>query len=199
MWLVASRRCRDQTDRFIAQPDQPSQQFAMTIKRLLFAVPAIAALVFAACAASYAAVPTQDDPAPDFVGLTLDREPVLLNKYLGKTVVISFWATWCKYCLKELPVLNNIQLTGKGKVQVIAINTEERDVFRKVAKVLRTLDIQLAYDPEKKAQAAYGVNGIPHLVVIGPDGKIISTFRGYDESMLPKIVDALNYAVALAK
>jgi hypothetical protein len=38
------------------------------------------------------------------------------------------------------------------------------------------------------------VNGIPHLVVIGRDGKIVSTYRGYDESMLPEIVYAINYA-----
>jgi thiol-disulfide isomerase/thioredoxin len=114
-------------------------------------------------------------------------------------VVISFWATWCPYCLKELPILNGIQVAGKGRIQVIAINTEERDVFRKVAKALKTLDVQLTYDPDEEAREAYGVNGIPHLVVIGRDGKIVSTFRGYDESMLPTIVDAINYANAVTQ
>jgi peroxiredoxin len=85
-------------------------------------------------------------------------------------------------------------VSGKGRVQVIAINTEERDVFRKVAKALKILDVQLAYDPDEEAQKAYGVNGIPHLVVIDREGKIVSTYRGYDESMLPEIVYAINYA-----
>jgi thiol-disulfide isomerase/thioredoxin len=171
----------------------------MGIKPLIIRLLATAAFAFAAPATSYAAGPAQDDPAPDFIGLTLDREPVLLSKYLGQTVVISFWATWCKYCLKELPVLNGIQMAGKGSVKVIAINTEERDVFRKVAKALRTFEIQLVYDPDEKARKAYGVNGIPHLVVIGPDGKIASIFRGYGESMLPQIVDAINLANGVAQ
>jgi thiol-disulfide isomerase/thioredoxin len=171
----------------------------MAIKRLITWILATAAIAFAMSTPAYAAAPKQDDPAPDFVGLTLDREPVSLKKYLGKTVVISFWATWCPYCLKELPILNGIQVAGKGRIQVIAINTEERDVFRKVAKALKTLDVQLTYDPDEEAREAYGVNGIPHLVVIGRDGKIVSTFRGYDESMLPTIVDAINYANAVTQ
>jgi thiol-disulfide isomerase/thioredoxin len=165
----------------------------MAIKRLLTTILATA-IAFAASNTAYAGGPKQGDPAPDVVGITLDREPVSLKKYLGKTVVISFWATWCPYCLKELPILNGIQVSGKGRVQVIAINTEERDVFRKVAKALKILDVQLAYDPDEEAQKAYGVNGIPHLVVIDREGKIVSTYRGYDESMLPEIVYAINYA-----
>jgi thiol-disulfide isomerase/thioredoxin len=165
----------------------------MTIKHLLAPVFAAAMLAFAAPAALCAPA-TQDDPAPDYVGITLDRDRVLISKYAGKAVVVSYWATWCPYCLKELPILDGIQKAGKGNVQVIAVNTEERDVFRRVARLLQTLDIQLVYDPDKKARTAYGVSGIPHLVVIGRDGKIVSTFRGYSEESLPKIVEAINRA-----
>jgi thiol-disulfide isomerase/thioredoxin len=170
----------------------------MTFKRLFAPVFAAAVLAFATPAA-IAAPPTQDDQAPDFVGLTLERDPVLLSKYAGKAVVVSYWATWCAYCLKELPILDGIQKAGKGNVQVIAVNTEERDVFRRVARALQTLSIQLAYDPDKKAQAAYGVEGIPHLVVIGRDGKIVSTFRGYSEESLPKIAEAINWATGASR
>jgi thiol-disulfide isomerase/thioredoxin len=170
----------------------------MTTNRLLAPAFAAAALAFAAPSALCAA-PTQDDPAPDYVGITLERDPVLLSKYAGKAVVVSYWATWCKYCLKELPILGGIQKAGKGNIQVIAVNTEERDVFRKAARVLNTLEVQLAYDPDKKAQAAYGVSGIPHLVVIGRDGKIVSTFRGYSEESLPKIVEAINWATGASQ
>jgi thiol-disulfide isomerase/thioredoxin len=170
----------------------------MTVKNL-FAPLFAAAVLVGATPAAIGAPPTQDDPAPDFVGLTLERDPVLLSKYAGKAVVVSYWATWCKYCIKELPILDGIQKAGKGNVQVIAVNTEERDVFRRVVRGLQTLGIQLAYDPDKKAQAAYGVEGIPHLVVIGRDGKIVSTFRGYSEESLPKIVEAINWATGASR
>jgi thiol-disulfide isomerase/thioredoxin len=167
----------------------------MLIKHLLTSACAAAIVALAAPAAAGAA-PAEDTPAPDYLGITLDHEPVLLNKFAGKVVVVSYWATWCKYCLKELPILDGIQKTGKGSVQVVAVNIEERDVFRKVVRTLRPIDIALAYDPDKKARSAYGVDGIPHLVVIGRDGKIVSTFRGYSEESLPKIVDALNLAIS---
>jgi len=164
----------------------------------------LAAAMLLSCAlsgiagATWAAAPAAGDIPPDIVGINVDRDSVKLSQYAGKAVVISFWATWCPYCLKELPVLSSIQKAAKGNVQVIAINTEDRDVFRRTSRVLRDLGIELAYDPDKKAQTAYGVSGIPHMVIIGRDGKIVNVFRGYDESSLEGIVDAINRATGAA-
>jgi thiol-disulfide isomerase/thioredoxin len=140
------------------------------------------------------AAPGEDDQPPDYVGTTLDGEPVLLTSHPGQAVVLSFWATWCPYCLKELPILDGIQKAGKGKIHVIAVNTEKRDVFRKVVRALDSLGLQLAYDPDGKARKAYGVSGIPHMVIIGRDGKIVAVYRGYSENSLPDIVAAINRA-----
>lgn len=144
--------------------------------------------------ATETAAPAAGDVPPDIVGMTIGRDPVKLSQYAGKAVVISFWATWCPYCLKELPVLSAIQKAAKGNIQVIAINTEDRDVFRRSSRVLRDLGIELAYDPDQTAQKAYGVSGIPHMVIIGRDGKIVNVFRGYGESSLDGIVEAINRA-----
>jgi thiol-disulfide isomerase/thioredoxin len=143
---------------------------------------------------SRAAEPAAGDVPPDIVGMNIDHDPVKLSQYAGKAVVISFWATWCPYCLKELPVLSAIQKAAKGNVHVIAINTEDRDVFRRSSRVLRDLGIELAYDPDQTAQTAYGVSGIPHMVIIGRDGKIVNVYRGYNESSLNSIVAAINRA-----
>jgi hypothetical protein len=62
-------------------------------------------------------------------------------------------------------------------------------------RIMRTLDIGMSYDPEHKARDAFGVSGIPHMVVIGRDGKIVEVFRGYDESSLKAIVAAVNRAI----
>jgi len=155
---------------------------------------AAAILLLAAAAGSCAAELKAGDTPPNAVGITLGGAPVLLSQHAGKAVVISFWATWCKYCLKELPILNGIRNAGKGKVDVIAINVEEEEVFRGVKRALKSLDLELAYDPDHEAQDAYGVNGIPHMVIIGRDGKIAGVFRGYGEGSLPDIVDAINRA-----
>lgn len=156
--------------------------------------------LLAAAAGACAAELKEGDAPPDYVGKTLGGEPVLLSQHPGQAVVMSFWATWCKYCLKELPILDGIGKLGKGRVAVIAINTEDRDMFRKVQRTLKdNVNMQLAYDPDHKAQDAFGVNGIPHMVIIGHDGKIAGVFRGYGESSLDAIVDTINRATGAVK
>lgn len=148
------------------------------------------------CTGHALAAPVAGDMAPDQFGKTLKGEAPKLADYAGKVVVVSFWATWCGYCLKELPILEGIQQTGKGQVQVIAVNRESRDEFRGIERALRTLTMKLTYDADDLGAKAYGVSGIPHLAIIGRDGKIIAVHRGYDESSLPHIVDAINSAIA---
>jgi thiol-disulfide isomerase/thioredoxin len=154
-----------------------------------------AALLLSASTLAWAGAPAAGDAAPDDLGMTLRGTPVHLKDYAGKAVVISFWASWCPYCLKELPILYNIQKAAKGRLQVVAINTEEEEIFEKLSRAMRTLEIGMSYDPDETASAAYGVKGIPHLVVIGRDGRIVEVFRGYGESSLTPIVAAINKAI----
>jgi thiol-disulfide isomerase/thioredoxin len=141
-------------------------------------------------------MPKAGDVAPRIVGKTADDDIVDLSQYKGKVVVISFWATWCGYCLKELPVLENIQkAAGAEQIQVLAVNTEPWDVFRQVRKGLKGLTMGLIYDPAKTGQKAYRVSGIPHMVIIGRDGRIIQVHRGYGESSLDAIVVNINNAL----
>lgn len=157
----------------------------------------VAFLISAVLASANAvALPKVGDRAPDDFGRTLSGERPKLAEYAGKVVVLSFWASWCTYCLKELPVLENLQRLGKGQLQVIAVNQQPRDEFRAIERHMRTaMKIKLTYDPEETGAQAYGVSGIPHLVIIGRDGKIVKVQRGYGESALPGIVDAINLAL----
>lgn len=142
------------------------------------------------------ALPDAGDRAPDNLGRTLGGEVPKLADYAGKVVVLSFWASWCGYCLKEMPILENLQRAGKGNLQVIAVNQQSRDEFRAIERQMRTaMTIKLTYDPDETGAAAYGVKGIPHLVIIGRDGKIVMVQRGYGEAALPGIVDAINLAI----
>jgi thiol-disulfide isomerase/thioredoxin len=136
------------------------------------------------------------DIAPTFVGTNREFEPVSLESYVGKVVVISLWASWCPPCLKEMPILDGIQRSvGQRQIQVIAINTETPDVYRQVAKRLAEFDLMMTHDTGKKASDAYGVNGIPHMVIIGRDGRIVRVNRGYNEQGLDAIVADINRAL----
>jgi thiol-disulfide isomerase/thioredoxin len=142
-----------------------------------------------------AALPVAGDPAPEEFGRTLNGDWPKLKDASGKVVVISFWATWCGYCLKELPILEGLQKVAKDNVQVIVVNTESRERFREVARAMTTLTLTQTHDQDKRGAIAYGVKGIPHLIIIGRDGKIIEIHRGYGESTLPQIVETINAAM----
>lgn len=147
-------------------------------------------------AAGHAAVKV-GEAAPDItLGMTMSGEPAKVADYAGKVVVVSFWATWCSPCRKELPILEGLQQAGKGGIQVIAVNIEDREIFRKAAKLLGDLHLLLANDRNDRSQNAYGVKAIPHMVIIGKDGHILSIHQGYGENSLDGIVDEINRALA---
>ncbi len=138
------------------------------------------------------------DPAPDFKLMTLDGKEVTLASLKGKVVLLDFWATWCGPCKAAMPTIQKISEDYKSKdVVVLGVNTFEQkpDAAKDyLAKKKFTYGCLLKGDELAKA---YGVTGIPTLVIIGKDGKVASTEVGMsDESgaMLRKAIDA-----ALAK
>ena len=121
-----------------------------------------------------------------------------LSALRGKVVVVSFWATWCHYCLKELPTLAGLQYlaTQRGlPMQVIAVDYEEpREVFRRSAHWLQTKlpGMLLTWDSNGALRKPYGSEGIPVMVMLHRDGTVAHVHIGYDEDELNQIVAEIN-------
>ena len=81
-------------------------------------------------------------------------------------------------------------------MQVIAINIENRETFRRIAPRMSSLELTVASDTAREAQSAYGVDGIPHLVIIDKSGRILRVHRGYSEDGVDAVIDDLNAALA---
>src|SRR5258708_37945252 len=63
------------------------------------------------------------DRVPDDLGRDAAGNRVHLSDYRGKLVIVSFWASWCGPCRKELPVLAAIQKKGtRDKIAIFAVN-----------------------------------------------------------------------------
>ena len=164
--------------------------------RLFLWALALVASTSALAADAEKAHPAKGDVPPPYVGRQLNGTEIKLDAVPGKAYVVSFWASWCGPCMKELPILANIQQLAGDKVQVIAVNTEDRDVYRRLQKPITEIGLTPAYDPDHKARDAYGVKGIPHMIIVGRDGRITSVRIGYDHSSLDELAAELNQALA---
>jgi thiol-disulfide isomerase/thioredoxin len=134
--------------------------------------------------------------APALLGYDRAGDKVLLNDLRGKVVVATFWASWCGPCQQELPVLEKIQnAVGPQRLRVVAVNIEDRDMFRRASRTLADWKLLLAHDPIKEARTAYQVSGIPHLFIISKQGTILKSFQGYTEEKIPVIAQAVMDAV----
>jgi thiol-disulfide isomerase/thioredoxin len=142
------------------------------------------------------------DVPPDSLGKAYTGEKIKLSDYHGKVVVISFWASWCGPCRKELPVLARIQEKATtSKLQVLAVNFGEdyyryREIVKALKPALQEAPMKLISDENKYYGNQYGVKGIPHMVLIGRDGRIAAVHEGYGEGEIPVLVDELNKLLA---
>src|SRR5689334_6447608 len=132
--------------------------------------------------------------APDGLGFDRDGKPHTLAEHRGKVVVLSFWASWCGYCLKELPVLEKIQRTlGKDRIEVVAINVDkERAKYVAMRRKLKDFQFTMTVDDDHALADAYGVDGLPHLVLVDKDGRAAYVHIGYAERQLPFFVEEIN-------
>lgn len=61
--------------------------------------------------------------APDFTLETLDGGTLTLSDLKGKKVFLNFWATWCHYCLEEMPAMQQMYDKYSDELVIIGLNT----------------------------------------------------------------------------
>jgi peroxiredoxin len=113
--------------------------------------------------------------APDFALPTLTGETIRLSELAGRPVVISYWATWCIPCKKELPVLEQLsreyQSQGLVVVTVNAIEQDSRDeVQAMVGETSMTMPVLL--DQGNQFASTYGALFFPTTIFVDASGVI---------------------------
>lgn len=100
----------------------------------------------------------------------------------GKFILIDFWATWCGPCVKVIPELNSFQEKFKDKLVVIGISDETQEKVEKLKKP--SIQYYSAIDTQKRLATIYEVKGIPHCVIINPEGIVVwegfPALQGYE-------------------
>lgn len=166
------------------------------MKRSIRGALAVLALVVATlCQAR----PGPGDIPPDYLGHDRDGHDLHVSDLRGKVVIVSFWASWCGYCRKELPILAALQkVKGTHDLQVIGVNhDDDYDKYKDLRRRWKDLDIILTYDPpDGRIGKPYKVDVLPFMVMIGRDGRIAKVFTGYGEEMVDTIMSDVDDLLA---
>jgi thiol-disulfide isomerase/thioredoxin len=101
-------------------------------------------------------------------------------------VIVTFWASWCGPCRRELPMLGMVQsAVGRDHLEVIAVNYKEsRRDFVNVIRANKDVDLTYVHDIRGNIGDSYGVKTLPNMFVVGTDGKVVHVHRGYSAEML---------------
>lgn len=106
-----------------------------------------------------------------------DGTAVSLSDYVGKGkyVLVDFWASWCGPCRREIPVIREVWEKYRGdkfEVLGVAVWDKREDTLKAAA----DLGIEWAQilDAQGVPTDLYGINGIPHIILFGPDGTIVA-------------------------
>ena len=134
--------------------------------------------------------------APDFSLPTLDGRTISLADYRGKkTVVVSYWASWCLPCRAELPELRDFYKTyhhEKSDFEVLAISLDEEKHDAEQYASAEKLPFPILLDPKSKAAEAYSVDGIPTLFVINKNGNVTYVQEGLEAGLQFQLISQLG-------
>ena len=118
----------------------------------------------------------------------------------GKPFIISFFAIWCKPCLRELKAIQDVynEWHDETGMKLIAISVDEAQNSAKVKPMADRLgwDYDVLLDPNGDFKRAMGVNMIPAVFIVDGDGKIVDSRTGYtdgsEEHLIEKIRELVN-------
>jgi thiol-disulfide isomerase/thioredoxin len=117
---------------------------------------------------------------PDFSLGNLAGEQQSIRSWPGKPLLINFWATWCAPCLREIPMLKELQ-TGRPDLQVVGVAVDKRDAVVKFAADLQfNYPILIGQSEAWAAAGAMGVNiyALPFTIFVAGDGTLLGVHTG---------------------
>ena len=116
------------------------------------------------------------DRSPRFILPTLDGEELDSRSLGGKAVILNFWATWCEPCLREFPVLKELDVDPRVEVVAIALDEEGEQTVRPFAEH-HGLDYTIVLGNEEVFDR-FGGFSIPYTLVLDSEQRVVNLYRG---------------------
>ena len=121
-------------------------------------------------------------------------QPVSLSSFRGKLVLLTLCATWCPYCARELPTLDEAQdMLGKEKFVVLAISVDKEGptIVKKYLQE-KSLNLPAYADPRDTISKMMGTRGVPYSFLIDQEGNEIGRMGGDTDWSTPEAIELLR-------
>ena len=116
--------------------------------------------------------------APDFTAIDMDGNEVSLSDFVGKPVVVNFWASWCGPCKMEMPDFNEIYHEYGDEVVFMMVNMTDggQETLESAKEFINSqpYDFPVYFDVNMEAAIAYGVSAIPMTFFIDAEGNVVT-------------------------
>jgi len=165
------------------------------MKHVLYIV--LSVLIFACKDAKKNEIPLQaetpktaEKQAPTSVFENLDGTPIQLADYKGKRVLLNYWATWCKPCIEEMPVLERLQ-EKLSRENYIFLFASDQSV-KVIEKFMANKDFDLTYIKFNGDWADAQISALPVTLIYNEVGEQVARFDGAMAWESPEMIEKLK-------
>ena len=119
--------------------------------------------------------------APAFKLQDIKSNWISLADFRGKWVLLTFWASWCGPCQKEVPLLNKLAHDYSARLVVLALDVDDKreNLERFIAGNTVSYKILIAGKTDEEVGKSYNVRALPVNVIVNPDGKVSYVQKGF--------------------
>lgn len=118
-----------------------------------------------------------------------------LSNY-GKPFVISFWATWCKPCQRELKAIHEVYADWQDEtgMKLIVVSIDEAQNAERVKTTIdgRGWEYEVILDPNGEFKRQMGVQNPPHTFIVDANGNIVWNHQGYTDGCEEEIIEKIR-------
>lgn len=117
--------------------------------------------------------------APDFRLPKLGGGEAGVSSYLGKVILLDFWATWCAPCKAEIPDFIDLQERyGKDGLQIVGVALDKMEAVEKFAPGMK-MNYPVLFGNETVSALYGGISALPTTFIIDRKGNIVTSFEGF--------------------